>query len=371
MTSISPSIYNTMGQFIQKIYLHWTATHYQWAEPGHYHTVILGDGTCKKLTPYQQALKEHTAGRNPESVALSLSCMGSSPWIDYPPTPEQIESLCQEVAQIAYQLGWEPADITIDRILTHAEAAANRDYPLDIARQVSNLPAPQSTPQGDEYLKRAHALGLPHENYGPTDWSDKWPGGFAERWDLLQLRPQDSNGSGGIVLRDRIKTLLATQLKTHPRPKPLGNPLKILTSKGKPLTLGRMMPDNRCYARIDDLARAYGITATWHPKRQMVNLIHASLTPKTFSQPKLIPHQPQVTCFWNLKETDQGELVIDPQHLPDPLLRAIAINQSIYLPVTDFCNLIGIGFKLDRTLPAITLEALPEVKTTPPAKPIK
>ncbi len=357
-----------MGQFIQKIYLHWTATPYQWAEPGHYHSVILGDGTCKNLTPYDRALKEHTAGRNPESIGLAIACMGDKIWVDYPPTPAQIESLCQEVAKVAYDLGWEASDITINRILTHAEAAANRDFPLEIARQVSNLPAPVSTPQGEEYLKRATALGLPHENYGPTTWSDGWPGGFAERWDLLQLHPTDAAGSGGIILRDRIKQCLTARIQAKPHPKPIGNPLKVLHGDGKLITIGRMMPDNRCYARIDDLARAYGIIATWHPSKFILNLTHAKLVAKPVVQPLILAGLPRVNCYWNFKEDDvHGELVIDPKVVTKPIMQAVVINQAVYLPVTDFCQLMGMGFRVDRVAPALYLDV-----TIPPSpKPIK
>jgi hypothetical protein len=31
------------------IYLHWAATPYGWVQPGHYHTIIGGDGTIHRL----------------------------------------------------------------------------------------------------------------------------------------------------------------------------------------------------------------------------------------------------------------------------------------------------------------------------------
>ena len=48
--------------------------------------------------------------------------------------------------------GWSASEITIQRVMTHAEAASNRDG------------------------------RVMHDNYGPVVW-----GGKGERWDLLQL----------------------------------------------------------------------------------------------------------------------------------------------------------------------------------------
>ena len=35
-----------------KIYLHWTATAYDWIRPGHYHSIITGDGLVHRLHSY-------------------------------------------------------------------------------------------------------------------------------------------------------------------------------------------------------------------------------------------------------------------------------------------------------------------------------
>ena len=95
----------------------------------------------------------HTYGRNSNAVALSCACMGGQPdpWT-LPPTPAQLESLCAETAAIARSWGWSAEDITIQRVMTHAKAASNKDG------------------------------RLMHDNYGPVVW-----GGTGERWDLLQL----------------------------------------------------------------------------------------------------------------------------------------------------------------------------------------
>ena len=69
------------------IYLHWTATGYDWIRPGHYHSIIGGDGRVHRLHYYSVDLPAHTYWRNRNSVALSCACMGCSPdpWTLPPP----------------------------------------------------------------------------------------------------------------------------------------------------------------------------------------------------------------------------------------------------------------------------------------------
>lgn len=179
---------------ITKIYLHWSATPYDWKEPGHYHTVITGDGTCHRLTDYHEHLSAHTYARNANAIALSLACMGSGGFRDYPPTEKQIDSMAKECAKVALGLGWPADEVKMKKlIMTHAEAAANRDYPLNLVQAAQG--------QGENF---ARSIGLPHDNYGPSSWSDGWPGGNVERWDLWQLRPADKGGAGGFEMRTRI-----------------------------------------------------------------------------------------------------------------------------------------------------------------------
>jgi hypothetical protein len=52
------------------LYLHWTATPYTWIRPGHYHSIIGGDGRVHRLHDYNVDLPAHTYGRNRNSVAL-------------------------------------------------------------------------------------------------------------------------------------------------------------------------------------------------------------------------------------------------------------------------------------------------------------
>ena len=58
------------------LYLHWTATPYGWIRPGHYHSIISGDGRVHRLHDYNVDLPAHTYGRNRNSVELSCACMG-------------------------------------------------------------------------------------------------------------------------------------------------------------------------------------------------------------------------------------------------------------------------------------------------------
>ena len=110
------------------IYLHWTATHDGWIRPGHYHSIVTGDGQVHRLHAYDVALPAHTWRRNTDSVALAVACMGGmpDPWTQAP-SPLQLSSLCQEAASLVRRLGWSAEEITLQRVMTHAEAAANRD----------------------------------------------------------------------------------------------------------------------------------------------------------------------------------------------------------------------------------------------------
>jgi len=199
-------------QPIDKIYLHWTATSYDWCQPGYYHVVISGNGTIHRLTPYHQPLPAHTFRRNSRSVALAIACLEDHDWTRFPPTLLQIQALCQEVAHLCHILGWIPDQIREDRILTHAEAAALRDFPLTLVRQVSGWSAPLTPAIEKHYEYRANLLNLPHENYGPKHWPDGWPGGYQERWDLWHLDSGDPPGSGGEKLRQQIRSLLQAAL---------------------------------------------------------------------------------------------------------------------------------------------------------------
>ena len=209
------------------IYLHWTATGYDWIRPGHYHSIIGGDGRVHRLHAYSVDLPAHTYGRNRNSVALSCACMGGipDPWTQ-PPTSAQLTSLCAEAAAIARSWGWHEADISLQSVLTHAEAASNRDG------------------------------RVMHDNYGPVIW-----GGTGERWDLLQLE-KNGPSDGGEQLRQRIRALLRGEPSSTP-PSPLAfNGDTTIQARGEDLAvqIGEL---GRSWAIAADLLSRYEIPYAW------------------------------------------------------------------------------------------------------------
>lgn len=153
----------------KKIYLHWTAGGHQ-SVVGPYHTIITGDGKIHRRVPYDRHTY-HTYKRNSNAIGIAIAAMGGkNPW-STPPTDKQLNSMASEVANVANQWGWKPSDINIKNVMTHAEAGSNKDG--------KNM----------------------HDNYGPKIW-----GGTGERWDLLHLKKNDPQGSGGNILRSMISS---------------------------------------------------------------------------------------------------------------------------------------------------------------------
>ncbi len=151
-----------------KIFLHWTAGGYSFKSKGHYHGIVQGDGSIYKAHPYdQRSGVSHTYNRNGQGVGLSIAAMGGQPdpW-SMPPKGIQLENLSKEIANIGKSWGWGPNDISIKTVMTHAEAASNKDGVVS------------------------------HDNYGPRGW-----GGTGERWDLWQIKKGEPNGSGGDKIR--------------------------------------------------------------------------------------------------------------------------------------------------------------------------
>ena len=87
------------------------------------------------------------------------------PW-SIPPAKPQLEALCQEAAAVARSWGWSADQISVQRVMTHAEAAANRDG------------------------------RVMHDNYGPVIWG----------------------GTGGEQLRERVRQLLSVEAASGPAP---------------------------------------------------------------------------------------------------------------------------------------------------------
>ena len=349
LTALVSTAELTMAQTIRKIYLHWSATDYNWAVPGYYHTIVQGNGTIRRLTGYDQPLDGHTYARNNDSVGLCLACMGGQGWSNFPPTEAQIESLCKEVANLALDLGWQADDITLQRVLTHAEAAANRDYSLEIVRMVSGWLSPTSTPQENEYTYRARVLGLPHENYGPSSWFDGWPGGFVDRWDLWQLQPSDRPGEGGFILRDKIKQYVQQASQVSVGMSSGLNPLRdceILVGD-RPISTGKLLADRRCYVKLADLARAYGMSAVWNNAHRYANLKTRQFTAKYLVDSPLVLGYPAAPIYLNRPEDAQGQPTSDPKFPVQPFINGIFIDNSLYVILADFCQELSISIRVD------------------------
>ena len=320
-----------MSQTIEKIYLHWSATSYNWKEPGHYHTIILGDGTVEKPTNYFTPLPEHTYARNDDSASVCMACMGGkNPWKQFPPREEQIESMCKEVARLASKLEWEAKDITIKRIMTHAEAAANKDYPKEDAKKVSGWSAPDSKAMERIYLAKARRYGLPHENYGPSSWHDGWPGGFVDRWDLWQLKKSDKGGVGGDIVREKIKDYLDAGALKHEYKK-----CKIQLNS-KDLTEGYII-ENRCYVYLSELAKSIGINVNWNSKYSYVNLITDKFKVQYLPDSPTPEGYKEVCVYLNHEEETSSEQEY-------PFMKGILVEGKSYVLVGDFCEELGIVY---------------------------
>ncbi len=221
------------------IYLHWAATPYTWVRSGLYHSIISGDGFVHRLHSYAADLPAHTWRRNANAVALSCACMGGQPdpWT-IPPTAPQLEALCQEAAAVARSWGWSADEITIQRLMTHAEAAANRD-----GRQL-------------------------HENYGPVIW-----GGTGERWDLLQLE-KGGPPTGGEQLRERVRQILRGTAGAGTPPQPGPAPLQFrrggsIEARGLPLAT-LIDEHGSSWALAAELLERYDLPYQWEASRRRI-----------------------------------------------------------------------------------------------------
>lgn len=168
-----------------KIFLHWTASGYTWKGRGKYHGIIQGDGSVFQAHDYsQRSGVSHTAYRNGDGVGLSIAALGGpdhNPWT-VPIKPIQIESMAKEIANIAKSWGWQPSDINVQNVPTHAEAASGKDGQLH-----RNRPPMRGAKKNPD-------------NYGPTAW-----GGDGARWDLWHLTPNGEKGSGGNIIRAKAR----------------------------------------------------------------------------------------------------------------------------------------------------------------------
>lgn len=155
-----------------KIYAHWTAGRYMqfFEDTPDYQFLIDGNGTIYLKEEDLSAVIPHTYMRNSGAVAIALCAAynGTTNDLgDFPPTAAQIEALAQLVAVLiqAFNLICD-----INHVLTHAEAADNKD-------------------------------GLAtHDPYGPDS--------TCERWDLWFLKNDDAAWSGGDIIRGKANFYL-------------------------------------------------------------------------------------------------------------------------------------------------------------------
>jgi len=159
------------GNLNKQIYMHWTASRYNWKN-GPYHTTVQGDGSLHKHKKYNQ-YTGHTWRRNTGNVGISVAAMKDYNWDRYSPKKKQLDAMTGEAAAVAKGWGWKPSDVSIKNVMTHAEAASNKD---------GRRPTP---------------------NYGPTWW-----GGTGERSDLHKLKKTDPDGGGGDKLRMMMKRFM-------------------------------------------------------------------------------------------------------------------------------------------------------------------
>jgi hypothetical protein len=287
-----------------KIYLHWTATNYNWVRSGSYHTVVTGDGKLNRLHDYNVDLPAHTYGRNNNSIGISCACMGGNPdpWT-MPPTNEQIEAMCKEVARVAQEWGWTEDKISVENIMTHAEAASNRDG------------------------------WIAHENYGPAPWD-----GTGERWDFMQLTKSGSD-NGGDILRDKIRGYFRAPVSS--------SPLKFvresqIEANGK--TLHTLIDEHGAsWAKAVNLLSIYDLSFQWQSSERRILVGNLDVTPK------YLEDQVQADVGYPL-----FEMSLQRQNAPI-ILVGIIRDHSAYCKVYEFAQEFGITvslnpFKLGRRL---------------------
>jgi len=286
------------------IYLHWAATPYTWVRSGLYHSIISGEGVVHRLHSYAADLPAHTWRRNANAVALSCACMGGQPdpWT-IPPTKPQLEALCQEAAAVARSWGWSAEQITIQRLMTHAEAAANRD-----GRDA-------------------------HDNYGPVIW-----GGTGERWDLLQLE-KGGPPTGGEQLRERVRQILRGDASPGMAPQPAPPPLQFrrassIEARGLPLATA-IDEHGSSWALAAELLERYDLPYQWEASRRRI-LVGALDVVPLYREDAV-----QASVGWPLVEITLA------QATAPVILRGILREQRAWCRVLEFAEEFAISVAYD------------------------
>jgi hypothetical protein len=279
------------------IYLHWAATPYSWVRSGLYHSIIGGDGHVHRLHSYAADLPAHTWRRNSNAIALSCACMGGrpDPWT-LPPTKPQLEALCQEAAAVARSWDWGVEQITIQRLMTHAEAASNRDG------------------------------RVMHDNYGPVIW-----GGSGERWDLLQLE-KGGPPTGGDQLRERVRQILrgdASSLPAAPAPLQFRR-AGSLTARGLPLAT-EIDANGSSWALAAELLERYELPFQWDASHRRIQVAALDVVPL------YLDDAVQASVGWPL-----FEMTLERSTAP-VILRGIVRQSRAWCRVLEFAEEFGIS----------------------------
>ena len=280
---------------LPKIYLHWSATPYNWVQPGHYHSIVTGDAVLHRMHDYNIDLPAHTYRRNSNSIGLACACMGGSdPW-STPPTQQQLEAMCREVARIIRGWGWRDSDINVANIMTHAEAASNRDG------------------------WRAH------ENYGPVAW-----GGDGTRWDFMCLERGGSDDGG-----DRLRKMIRSFFRDHEsQPKPV-NPLNL--SKATSIKVlnqpTEVLVDSSgvTWAKLGKLLTLYEIPYIWDSDKRRILIGATDIIPR-YSVDKVVA-LPGLATY---------ELALQGLNSPVILVGVIHQNEA-YCRALEFADELGIS----------------------------
>ena len=169
--------------YIDHIYLHWSAGHYNQSHTDKYHICIDKDGKMYTDVDYLTEHRDHTYMRNSRAIGITLNgcfdAINPTNMGTEPPTEQQIYALSWLVALLCVQIG---IPLDIQHVLTHAEAADNKDG-MDLCY---NDPTP-----------------YPNNTYGPDS--------TCERWDLWVLRENEQPWSGGDNIRGNARYIAHTE----------------------------------------------------------------------------------------------------------------------------------------------------------------
>lgn len=169
--------------YIDHIYLHWSAGHYNQSHTDKYHICIDKDGKMYTDVDYLTEHRDHTYMRNSRAIGITLNgcfdAINPTNMGTEPPTEQQIYVLSWLVALLCVQIG---IPLDIQHVLTHAEAADNKDG-MDLCYD-------DPTP-------------YPNNTYGPDS--------TCERWDLWVLRENEQPWSGGDNIRGNARYIAHTE----------------------------------------------------------------------------------------------------------------------------------------------------------------